>query len=42
VSTRQLRELDPGAVVVPAVGHNFHLTHPGLLAGLVETVGDRG
>jgi pimeloyl-ACP methyl ester carboxylesterase len=39
VSAEQLRALDPGAVVVPGVGHNFHLTHPQRLAE-IATVGD--
>ena len=39
VSPEQLRALDPDAVVVPGVGHNFHVTHPHALAELVATVG---
>lgn len=41
VSAGQLRALDPGAVVVPGVGHNFHVTHPQRLAELVRMLGDR-
>ena len=37
VTTEQLSAVDPGAVVVPAVGHNFHLTHPHLLTALLPT-----
>lgn len=36
VSAEQLRALDPGAVVVPGVGHNFHLIHPELVAEIVN------
>ena len=42
VSAEQLRELDPDAVVVPGVGHNFHVTHPQRLAELIRTLGSGG
>jgi len=42
VSDEALRAVDPGAVVVPAVGHNFHLTHPLALRELAGTVGAAG
>lgn len=35
VSGEQLLAVDPGAVTLPGVGHNAHVTHPDAVAGLV-------
>ncbi|HEY3263344.1 MAG TPA: alpha/beta fold hydrolase [Pseudonocardiaceae bacterium] len=42
VSDEALRAVDAGAVVVPGVGHNFHVTHPLALRKLADTVGGVG
>lgn len=38
VSADALRAVDAGAVMVPDVGHNFHLTHPWLVRELADFV----
>jgi pimeloyl-ACP methyl ester carboxylesterase len=38
VTPAQLLAVDPGAAVLPGLGHNLHLTHPDRLLELVERV----
>jgi pimeloyl-ACP methyl ester carboxylesterase len=36
-SAEALRAVDPGAIEVSNVGHNFHVTHPRALRQLVDS-----